>query len=67
VVIRFFETNRIPVSFREEEASGEIHVKGCSPTGCGSDDALVGLRVKVDTAGTVTAVPEVVALYTDCM
>jgi hypothetical protein len=66
-VIRFFAENGIPVTFSRDEASGTIHVTGCAPSGCGSDAALLGLRVKVDEAGTVIADPVVGALYTDCL
>jgi len=35
--------------------------------GCGTDDALIGVRVKVDADGTVTGEPEVVDMYTNCL
>src|SRR5262245_60304001 len=66
-VIRFFENNGIPVTFVGGEASGTIFLKGCAPFGCGSDDALLGLRVKVDKAGTVISEPVVGAIYTNCL
>jgi len=68
-VIRFFEENGLPVSFDKglSEYEGTINTKGCSPAGCGSDDALLGLRVKVDSLGTVVAEPVVGALYSDCL
>ena len=66
-VIRFFEENGIPVTFSRDEASGTIYTTGCAPSGCGSDDALLGLRVKIDEAGTVVSEPVVGALYTDCL
>ena len=67
VVIRFFKENGIPVTFTRDEASGTIYTTGCAPKGCGSDDALTGLRVKVDPAGTVVAEPVVGAIYTNCL
>ena len=68
-VIRFYQENGLPVSFNNtlSEFEGTIHTKGCSPAGCGSDDALLGLRVKVDSAGAVVGEPVVGALYTDCL
>lgn len=65
--IRFFQENGVPVTFSGKEASGTIYTKGCAPSGCGSDDALIGLRVKVDEAGTVVAEPVVGAIYTNCL
>lgn len=66
-VVRFFAENGIPVTFNRDEASGTIQTPGCAPSGCGSDAALLGLRVKVDEAGTVASEPIVGALYTDCL
>lgn len=66
-VVRFFAENGIPVTFSRDEASGRISTTGCAPSGCGSDAALLGLRVKVDEAGTVVSEPVVRALYTDCL
>lgn len=66
-VVRFFEENGLPVTFTSSEASGTIHVLGCAPSGCGSDDAILGLRVKVDEAGTVTSEPVVGGIYTNCL
>jgi hypothetical protein len=66
-VVGFFAENGIPVTFSRDEASGTIYTSGCAPTGCGSDAALLGLRVKVDEAGTVIAEPVVGALYSDCL
>jgi hypothetical protein len=66
-VARFFAENGIPVTFSRDEASGTIYTSGCAPSGCGSDDALLGLRVKVDKAGTVVSEPVVGALYTNCL
>ena len=66
-VAQFFADNGIPVTFLKGEASGTIYIKGCAPHGCGTDDALLGLRVKVDQAGTVISEPTVGALYTTCL
>jgi hypothetical protein len=68
-VIRFFQENGLPVSFDKmmSEYEGTIHTKGCAPAGCGSDDAVLGLRVKVDSTGTVVGEPVVGAMYTNCL
>jgi hypothetical protein len=66
-VIRFFAENGIPVAFVRGEANGTISTIGCAPAGCGSDDAVLGLHVKVDDLGTVVAEPVVVGLYTNCL
>jgi hypothetical protein len=66
-VVRFFVENGIPVAFASGEASGTIYTTGCAPSGCGSDNALIGLRVKVDQGGTVVAEPVIGALYTNCV
>jgi hypothetical protein len=67
-VIRFFESQEIPVRFDRNEAIGEIHIHGgCAPKGCGTDDLLLGLRVHVDAAGTVLSEPVVVSMFTDCL
>jgi len=66
-VIRFFKDHGIPVTFSRDEASGTIYTTGCAPSGCGSDEALIGLRVKVDQAGTVVAEPVVGSIYTNCL
>ena len=67
IVTKFFEENGLPVSFTEKEATGTITVQGCSPTGCGSDDAWLGLRVDVDIFGTVVGPPQVGSIYTNCL
>jgi hypothetical protein len=66
-VVHFFAENNIPVTFSRDEASGTIYTSGCAPSGCGSDAALLGLRVKVDQSGTVVSEPVVGAIYTDCL
>jgi hypothetical protein len=67
MVIRFFQENGIPVTFTRGEASGTIYMTGCAPSGCGSDEALLGLRVKVDDAGSVISEPQVGGIYTNCL
>ena len=75
-VIRFFKENGLPVDFfkvsyersgRVYEATGTIYTTGCAPSGCGSDHALLGLRVDVDEVGTVISEPVVGAIYTNCL
>lgn len=66
-VIRFFQDNGIAPTFDRNKITGTIFMKGCAPAGCGSDDALLGLRVEVDKEGTVTSKPSVGAIYTNCL
>lgn len=68
-VIRFFAESNIPVFFdpASNSAVGTVYATGCSPFGCGADSALIGVRVKLDLAGTVQSEPVVVAMYTDCL
>jgi hypothetical protein len=66
-VLRFFAENGIPASLLADEISGTIYTTGCAPSGCGSDDALLGLRVKVDRAGTTISEPLIGAIYTNCL
>ena len=74
-VARFYAEHKIPfevvsLPFKDgrAEAIGTLYtVGGCAPLGCGTDNALIGVRVKVDAGGTVTGEPEIVSIYTDCV
>ena len=72
-VTRFYTEHEIPfevVSFTDvgSEAIGTLYtVGGCAPLGCGTDNALIGVRVRVDHEGTVTEQPEVISMYMDCL
>jgi len=66
-VIRFFAENNFPITFTRNGATGTIYTSGCSPKGCGTDQALIGLRVDLDDAGKVKAPPVVVSMYTACL
>jgi hypothetical protein len=66
-VSRFFAEHGIPFEVVESEAIGTLYTEGCGPLGCGTDRALIGVRVKLDSAGGVTEKPEVVGMYTDCL
>ena len=68
-VIRVFQENGLPVSFEKlnNEYEGTITVKGCSPAGCGTDNGILSIRVKVDSSGNVMEEPVVTALYIDCL
>ena len=66
-VVRFFAENNFPITFTQSGATGTIYTTGCSPQGCGTDQALIGLRVDLDEAGKVKAKPVVVGMYTDCV
>ncbi|MBZ5491200.1 MAG: hypothetical protein LAO76_09745 [Acidobacteriia bacterium] len=66
-VVRFFAENKFPITFDRSSATGTIYTTGCSPTGCGTDEALIGLRVNLDKAGNVKSKPVVVGIYTNCL
>ena len=66
-VARFFTEHNIPFAISESLASGFIETSGCAPFGCGSDAALINVRVKLDEAGAVTEEPAVVGIYTNCL
>ena len=66
-VARFFAEHGIPFQIVESYAIGTVYTVGCGPLGCGADSALIGLRVKLDSAGAVAGKPEVVGMYTSCL
>ena len=71
-VARFYKTHEIPFEvvwvIDTNEAIGTLYtVGGCAPLGCGTDNALIGVRVRLNAEGTVTGEPEVVDMYTDCL
>jgi hypothetical protein len=66
-VSRFFAEHGIPLQIVESEAIGTLYTMGCGPLGCGTDSALIGVRVKLDSAGAVTEKPKVVGMYTNCL
>jgi hypothetical protein len=66
-VARFFAEHGIPLQIAESEATGTLYTPGCGPLGCGTDSALIGVRVKLDSAGAVTEKPTVVGIYTSCL
>lgn len=66
-VRKFFADHHIPFHSTKSDVSGEIYTSGCAPTGCGSDAALVGIRVELDADGNVKDEPTVVGFYTNCM
>jgi type IV secretory pathway TrbD component len=66
-VSRFFAEHGIPLQIGESEAIGTLYTVGCGPLGCGADSALIGVRIKLDSAGAVTDKPEVVGFYTSCL
>ena len=67
-VARFFAEHSIPLTIVDSEAIGTLHTfGGCAPLGCGTNSALIGVRVKLDGTGSVAEEPKVVAMYTDCL
>ncbi len=66
-IARFFAEHGIPLQIVESEVTGTLYTSGCGPLGCGTDSALIGVRVKLDSAGAVAEKPTVVGMYTDCL
>jgi hypothetical protein len=68
----FFAEHSIPFTFVGPEAFGTSQAigtlytsGGCAPLGCGTDNALIGVRVSLDGTGTVTGEPSVIDMYMD--
>jgi hypothetical protein len=69
-VTRFYEKRGIQFSVIKSEAAGTLYTPGssdCSTFFCGSDEALIGIRVKLSPQGAVAEAPQVVNLYTNCL
>ena len=66
-VKRFFADNKIPLSFDQFGATGTLYTSGCSPRGCGLNDAIIGVRIPLDQEGKVRAEATVIGMYTDCL
>ncbi len=67
-ITRFFTAHGIPFEITGSEAIGTLYTTGgCAPLGCGTDRALIGVRVKIDAHGTVMDKPVVVGMYVDCV
>src|SRR5579871_2021135 len=69
-VARFFADHNIPYTVSTAgttEAIGTLSTTGCAPMlACGTDSAIVGVRVKVNAEGVVNGEAKVFDLYTDC-
>ena len=67
-VSQFFKEHDIPLTLTESEAIGTLYTSGgCAPLGCGTNRALIGVRVKIDAGGAVTDEPVVLGMYVDCV
>jgi hypothetical protein len=66
-VTRFFTKHGIPFTIVGLEAYGTLETSGCTPLGCGSDRAIIGIRVKLDETGAVAEEAVVVGIYSDCV
>jgi hypothetical protein len=66
-VTRFFMKHSIPFTIVGLEAYGTLETSGCATLGCGSDRAIIGIRVKLDETGAVAGEAVVVGMYTDCV
>jgi hypothetical protein len=72
VVQQFFKVRGFPFDVvrdgDHEEAIGTVYVQGgCAPVGCGSENALIGLRVELSLDGSLAREPVVGAQFTDCL
>lgn len=65
-VSRFFDEHGMPFDIVDSEAFGTLHASGCAPWMCGTDSAIIRVRVKLDGAGAVAQEPIVGGVYTDC-
>jgi hypothetical protein len=67
-VSRFFAEHNMRFIISDSGASGTLlTTAGCAPVGCGSDSALIGVRVKLSRGGVVIEAPTVGSLYTNCL
>ncbi len=66
-VAHFFKDHNIRLFTPNNEATGTLETSGYAPWGCGSDAGIIVVRVKINSAGSVTEGPTVVDLYTDCL
>ncbi len=66
-VLRFFTEHGLQVSIVESQAFGSIQTDGCAPFGCGTDAAVISLRIKLDEKGNVNEEPRIVGMYTNCL
>lgn len=63
-IARFYAEQAIPFDIFESEAIGTLNTTGgCAPLGCGTNSALIGVRVKLDRTGSVAEEAVVVAMY----
>jgi hypothetical protein len=72
VVRQFFEAHGLPFKVVRQgdhnEAIGTIYVQGgCAPRGCGSEDALIGLRVELGLDGSLISEPVIGSQFTNCL
>jgi hypothetical protein len=71
-VARFFSENNMSLEIRPvdagREAAGTFATSGgCPPFGCGNNEALIFLRIRLDDGDQVSGPPVVDGMYTDCM
>jgi hypothetical protein len=67
-VIHFYAENNFSFSFDKSfGATGSIRTYGCSPTGCGTDEFVIVLTVKLDESGSVKSEPIIGGGYTNCL
>ena len=67
VLARFSTEHNIPLTVEGRHAYGSAPAAGCSPFGCGSDAAVIVMRVEVDEFGNTKDIPHVDGMYMDCL
>jgi hypothetical protein len=65
-VIRFLTVKGFHVEVIGNDIRGTLLTTGCAPIGCGTDDALISIRVPIDRDGAVVSGPVVISMYTSC-
>lgn len=71
-VAHFFEQHKMESVITKFASSrlayGAIHtIGGCSPLGCGTDNAVIAVEVYLDKEDTVISAPRVGGGYIDCL
>jgi hypothetical protein len=65
-VVRFLTEKGFHVDVIGSDIEGTEFTNGCAPLGCGTDDAIIGIRVSVGRDGTLVSEPVVISMYTSC-
>jgi len=67
-VERFLSDHHFSVIFNRNQAIGTMSSSGgCAPFGCGTNEILLGVTIRLDSNGSVAEVPQIQTMFTDCM